>query len=271
MKKSVIIALALFGILLAACSGAQAPAPAAPAGVTTDLGGREVRIAVENAYPPFNRIDADTNEGVGWDYDTWREICDRLNCTPVFVEAAWDGLFEAMSFGEYDVAADGITIKWSRAGLVDFSDPYMNIGQVILVRVDETDITGEDALVSMEEKLVGVQIGTTNEEAALKLVSADRLRSFDTFDLPVLALISGDVDAVVIDTVAAVGFMDENPGEMKIAGDPITSGELLGFAYPPKSDLLVAVNWALQEMQNDGTLDQLCMTWIQAKCDASAE
>jgi ABC-type amino acid transport substrate-binding protein len=173
--------------------------------------------------------------------------------------------------GEYDVAADGITIKHSRAALVDFSDPYMNIGQVILVRADEAEITGEEALVSMEQKIVGVQIGTTNEEAALKLVAADRLRSYDTFDLPVLALISGDVDAVVIDTVAAVGFMEENPGDLAIAGDPITSGELLGFAYPPKSDILVSVNWALQEMQNDGTLDELCMEWIKAKCDASAE
>jgi polar amino acid transport system substrate-binding protein len=266
MKKLVVVA-ALLGIILSACAGGGAPA--APAGgAVDDLGGREVRIAVEDAYPPFNYIDEESGESVGWDYDAWREICERVNCTPVFVLAAWDGLFEALSVGEYDVAADGITIKVSRSALVDFSDPYMNIGQVILVRVDETEVTGQDALVSMEDKLVGVQIGTTNEEAALKIVAEDRVKSYDTFDLPVVALMTGDIDAVVIDTVSAVGFMDVNPGKLKVA-EPITSGELLGFAFPPKSEILVSVNWALQEMQNDGTLDELCMNWIKAKCDAS--
>ncbi|MBU0702747.1 MAG: transporter substrate-binding domain-containing protein, partial [Chloroflexi bacterium] len=53
-----------------------------------DLGGLEVNIAVENAYPPFNYIDEATNEAMGWDYDACRAICEILNCTPVFVEAA---------------------------------------------------------------------------------------------------------------------------------------------------------------------------------------
>jgi|Deesub1362A_J573_1020465.scaffolds.fasta_scaffold04089_1 polar amino acid transport system substrate-binding protein len=263
-----IVTAALLALVLGAC--AQAAPSAGPAGVTTDLGGREIRIAVENAYPPFNSIDPDTGEGIGWDYDVWREICERLNCTPVFVEAAWDGLFEAMAAGEYDVAADGITLKLERAKKVDFSDPYMNIGQVILVRADETDISDKDSLISLTEKKIGVQIGTTNEAVALDLVGADRVSSFDTFDLPVEALKSGDVDAVIIDMPSAVGFMEANPGKLKIAGPPITSGELLAFVFPPLSDLIAPVNWAMQQMFADGTLDELCMKWTANVCDAAA-
>jgi polar amino acid transport system substrate-binding protein len=266
MKRLAVFTLIILtGFILSACAADTGPAAPA-AGVTNDLGGAEVRIAVENAYPPFNYIDIDTNEGIGWDYDVWREICDRINCTPVFVEAAWDGLFEAMAAEEYDVAADGITIKVVRTDRVAFSNPYMNIGQVILVRVDETDITDKKALVDQEDKIVGVQLATTNEFVAIDLVGEERIRSFDTFDTPVLALISGDVDAVVIDTVSAVGFMDANPGAMKIA-DQVTSGELLGFAYPHMSELIVPVNWAMKEMFADGRMDALCVKWVGIKCD----
>ncbi len=60
-------------------------------------------VAVENAYQPFNFRDEATGEGAGWDYDTVREICKRINCTPEFKEAAWDGIFAAMAAGEYDM------------------------------------------------------------------------------------------------------------------------------------------------------------------------
>jgi polar amino acid transport system substrate-binding protein len=265
MKYKVLAGLLVFAFVLAGCAGEMTPA-APSGGVTNDLGGRDVRIAVENAYPPFNWIDADTNEGVGWDYDVWREICERINCNPVFVEAAWDGLFEAMAAEEYDVAADGITIKIERTDRVAFSNPYMNIGQVILVRIDEKEIDSEDALEDMTEKIVGTQIGTTNEIVAIDLVGEERVRSFDTFDAPVLALLSVDVDAVIIDTVAAAGFMLENPDKMKIA-DQITSGELLGFAFPHMSELIVPVNWAMQQMFAEGRMDALCVKWAGQKCD----
>jgi polar amino acid transport system substrate-binding protein len=267
MIRKALLILFAFSFILSACADDTSDAEEVS---LTDLAGREIRIAVENAYPPFNYIDAVTNEGIGWDYDAWREICDRLNCEPVFVESAWDGLFEAMAAEEYDVAADGITIKIGRTTRVAFSDPYMNIGQVIMVRADEQDITDEDSLVDQEDKIVGVQLGTTNEFVAIDLVGEARVSSFDTFDLPVVALKSGDIDAVVIDTVAAGGFMGENPGDMKIV-DQITSGELLGFAFPHESTLIVSVNWAMKEMVSDGRMDALCVKWIGAKCDPTIE
>ena len=75
-----------------------------------DLGGRTVTVAVENAYMPFNVIDEETGEAVGWDYDTLGLICELVNCVPEFVETSWEGMIVAVSNGEYDMAADGITI-----------------------------------------------------------------------------------------------------------------------------------------------------------------
>jgi ABC-type phosphate/phosphonate transport system substrate-binding protein len=105
-----------------------------------DLGGQTVTVAVENLYPPFNSIDEASGEAIGWDYDTVREICNRINCTPEFKETAWDGIFPAMQAGEYDWLADGVTITDERAQIVDYSIPYVTIGQVLLVRSEPSDI-----------------------------------------------------------------------------------------------------------------------------------
>jgi len=98
------------------------PATAAPQGLP-DLGGREIRIAVENAYNPFNFIDPATGEAVGYDYDLFNEACQRLNCKPTFVQTAWDAIVAVMGGqgqAEFDIAADGITITEERAQKVDF-------------------------------------------------------------------------------------------------------------------------------------------------------
>ena len=66
----------LFSMALAACSGGDTDQPSTSDDIM-DLGGKTVTVAVENAYPPFNFIDEDTNEAVGWDYDAVTEICER--------------------------------------------------------------------------------------------------------------------------------------------------------------------------------------------------
>jgi polar amino acid transport system substrate-binding protein len=223
-------------------------------------------MAVENAYPPFNYIDEATNEAVGWDYDVGRAICEKLNCTPVFVEAAWEGLFEAMAAGEYDVAFDGITITLARSLKVDYSDPYVEYGQVLLVRADDdrAELADEESFTA-SDLTISTQIGTTNEYTAMKLFGEERVVSFDTFDMPVVALIAGDVDSVIIDEVAAIGFMGENPGQMKVAFS-VTSGELLALVFTPLSDLAEPFNWAMQEMFADGTMDEICQKWLLRPC-----
>jgi len=237
----------------------EAPtATEAAAGALPDLGGKAITVAVENAYPPFNSIDKNTNQGVGWDYDTVAEICKRLNCVPNFKQAAWDGIFPAMQAGEFDMLADGVTITDERKKIVDFSIPYVTIGQTLLVRADETRTL--DQIKADPKALVSTQIGTTNEIVAKENFPPARVKSYEDFGAAVLAVISGDVDGCVIDNVSATGFMNENVGKLKILAQ-ITSNEQLGFVFPPKSDLRAAVDAALQSMIADGTLETLNKKW----------
>ncbi|MEW5988036.1 MAG: transporter substrate-binding domain-containing protein [Chloroflexota bacterium] len=291
MKHRTLFALIslLVVVFLAACGGAtQEPAatePAAepttavaeptpePAGGLPDLGGKEIRIAVENAYNPFNFIDAATGEAVGYDYDIFEELCARLNCTPVFVETSWDAMVAVMggqgNFDTFDVGADGITITEERAQHVDFSNPYIQLSQVMLVRIGEDRFASAEELAANAELLVGTQPGTTNYDTAVEVVGEERIRAFDQFGLAVQALINGDVDAVIMDNVAGLGYVGANPDKVEIIGEPLTSEEL-GFIFPKGSELRDQVNAALAEMDADGTLDALFEKWFATEPEEEA-
>ena len=287
MKKSTWIfsLLIIVVFILASCAppATEAPAPEPPAAEPVeqvepvaeetetpeepvtgfpDLGGKSITVAVEDAYPPFNYVDEDSGESIGWDYDVVAEICNRINCVPEFKVSSWDGIFPAMEAGEYDMLADGVTITEERDKIIDYSIPYVTIGQVLLVNADET--ASVEDMKANPEALIGTQIGTTNEIVAKKNFLEEQVQSFEDFGAATLALMAGDVDGVVLDTVAAVGFMGENPGKMKVAGT-LTSDEQLGFVFPPDSELTAAVNAALKAMMADGTLEELNKKWGLSK------
>jgi polar amino acid transport system substrate-binding protein len=270
-RISVILLGTLFSAMLAAC-GAAAPAAAptaapaaggAAASGLPDLGGREVTVAVENAYPPFNYINPQTGKGEGWDYDAWNEICKRLNCVPVYTEASWEGLIQAVANKQFDVAADGITITEERAQQVDFSDGYIAVNQRLLVRVDEARFANMDEFVA-GEFLLGTQTGTTNYEKAVELLPENRIQAFEQFPFAVAALINGDVDGVLLDETAGQGYLGTNAEAVKLVGDPLTSDQL-GFIFPKGSDLVAPVNAALASMRADGTLDALAKKYFSAE------
>jgi len=263
MQKArfILYTLVLGALVFSACGGGAdlgrgGRCLGSAADAIVDLDCREVTVAIENAYLPFNYIDEVTGDAGGWDYDAWEDICTRLHCTPIFTEAAWDGMIQAVSDGQFDAAADGITITPDRAEIVDFSIGYVSIEQRLLVRLDETRISAIEDIVADESLRLGTQTGTTNYETALKFLPADRIQAFEQFPFAVQALIAGEVDAVIIDEVAGQGYIGENSDQLKLVG-PSLSSDQLGFIFPKGSDLVDPVNQALQAMMDDGKLNEL--------------
>lgn len=268
-----IAALLAFTLLAAACGddsdGDDDAAPAAGdgdaagesvecevGGELVDLGGREVTIAVENAYLPFNYIDADTGEAAGWDYDAIDHMAGLLNFEPVYETFAWEPMIQAVADGQFDMAADGITITDERAEVVDFSDGYINIEQRLLVQVGEDRFADADELAEDDSLTIGSQTGTTNYDTAVELVGEDSVQAFEQFGFAVQALIAGDVDAVIMDETAGQGYVGENADDVEIVGPSISSDEL-GFIFPKDSDLVCPINEAIAEMKADGTMEAL--------------
>lgn len=287
MKSSLkmIVLLVLAVLVLSACSGqasttapaatnAPADAATAPSAETTaapasqqgclgsadtalvDLNCREITIAVENAYLPFNYIMVSTGEAGGWDYEAFTEICTRLHCTPKFVETAWDSLIQSVSAGQIDVGADGITITDERKQTADFSTGYVQIQQRLLVRKGETRFSSIEDFAKNADLLLGTQVNTTNYQTATKYLPETRIKAFDQFPFAIQALLAGDVDAVIIDEVVGLGYQGENADQLELIGESISS-DALGFVFQKGSDLVDPINQALEAMQADGTLDAL--------------
>ncbi len=221
-----------------------------------DLKCREVTIAVENAYIPFNYVIASTGQAGGWDYDAWTDICTRLHCIPVFQEASWDSLIQSVAAGQYDVGADGVTITADRAQEVDFSQGYINIQQRLLVRKGETRFDSLESFVADPSLIMGAQSNTTNYESVRSVLPEDRIRAFEQMPFVIKSLVAGDVDAVIIDEVVGMGYAGDSADTLEMIG-PAISSDALGFLFPKGSELLEPVNQAIDAMRADGALDSL--------------
>lgn len=265
-KSNIIVVSFIIGtLILTACSGANAEAAkgipqfkclGSADKAVVDLKCRDVSVAVENAYLPFNYIDSKTNTAGGWDYEVMQEICTRLHCKPVFQEVSWDAMIQSVADGLYDVAADGITINDEREKIVDFSMGYINIQQRLLVRKGENRFASIEEMVANPDLVLGTQSGTTNMETALKFLPEAQTRGFEQFPFAIQALISSDIDAVILDEVIGLGYMGENADKVELVGPSIESNQL-GFVFPTGSVLVEPFNKAIQSMMDDGFLTKV--------------
>lgn len=228
----------------------------------TDLGGAEIIIAEDNAWPPFAYIDKETKEPKGFDYEFFDEICKRINCKPVFKEFAWEGLFEAGIAGEWDVTCWGATLTLERSKIIDWSDPIMEYGEIILVRKDSPKFSNAEEL-EASAAILAATTGSTEAMYSVNLVGEDRVILLETDDMPVVALISGDVDALIYDETAAMGVLMEYGDELEISGR-VSTGLFIALPMSPASPYQVAINHAINEMWADGTMDTLQKKWFPA-------
>ncbi|NDJ52719.1 MAG: amino acid ABC transporter substrate-binding protein, partial [Chloroflexi bacterium] len=236
--------------------------------IIVDLECREILIAIENQYLPFNYILAETNEPSGWDYEAWREICQRLNCIPIYSNIAWDNTIQAVADGQFDVGANGITLTENRRTIVDFSDGYINVEQRLLARMGETRFDDMNAFVANDSLIMGAQNATTNFDTALNYLPIGRLEPFESFSDAIGALLARQVDAVIVDEIAGQGYVGEGADQLELVG-PSLSTDQLGFIFPRGSDLVEPVNVALADMRSDGTLDQLATRYFGADFDVT--
>jgi len=230
-----------------------------------DLGGQEIVVVTENAYPPLQFIDGDGN-AVGWEYDAMAEVAARLNATITYENISWDAMIPAVSEGQFDIGMTGITIREDRAEIVDFSTKYMTSEMVMLVRGDEERFSDAASFAADDDLLVAAQPGTTPFYVAVyDVLDADeanpRIQLFETFGAGVQALRNGDVDLVLTDGTAGNGYVDASDGGLKIVGEKLGT-EDFGFIFPKGSDLVAPINAAIADMEADGTIDALNTRWF---------
>ncbi|HHX65393.1 MAG TPA: basic amino acid ABC transporter substrate-binding protein [Chloroflexi bacterium] len=268
---ALITVLMVVGLILTAC-GPQTPAETDPVAADpedaqpapADETGLTVVIATDAAFPPMEFVD-ENRDIVGFDIDMMDAIAAEMGFEVEYKNTAWDGIFAGLESGDYNAILSSVTINEDRLEVYDFSDPYINAGQAVVVRADETEIGGHEDLAG---KTVGAQIGTTG---ALAIEGMDdvTLKEYDTIDLALLDLTSGNVDAVVVDTPVAADFAlasDQFEGQLKIVGEAFTD-EFYGVVVRKgeMGDFLSLFNEGLGRIQADGTYDEIYARWISGE------
>jgi polar amino acid transport system substrate-binding protein len=210
----------------------------------------KLTVGTDAPYPPFE-IGQPPNIS-GYDIAVMDAIAEQLGLPAEYTDTAFDTIFRDVAAGQYDTAAAASTITPARQKTVNFSDPYYEAQQALLV-LEGSDIASVDDL---SGKIVGAQDGTTGEVYANDETDAGEVRGFPEGPDATSALISGQVDAVIIDQPVAADAV-EKQGGVEIV-EEIPTDELYGFAIAKENSALVkAVNGALQTLKDDGTLTEL--------------
>jgi len=220
----------------------------------------KIVVATDATWPPMEYVD-ENREIVGYDIDLMKAIAEEAGLEVEFKNVAWDGIFAGLAAGEYDAVISSVTITDERRENYDFSDPYINAGQIVVVRT-ESDITGPNDLAG---HIVGAQISTTGAFAIQEMDGAE-LKEYDEVGLAFEDLVAGRIDAVVCDTPVAADFAlqrDEYKAVLKIVGDPFTDEYYGILVQKGNDDLLAKINAGLDAVQEKGLDKQFEETWLR--------
>ncbi|MFC1476161.1 basic amino acid ABC transporter substrate-binding protein [Candidatus Zixiibacteriota bacterium] len=215
------------------------------------------RVGTDATYPPFETVDTDIGEVVGFDIDLISAICTKYEVQPEFIITPFDGIVPGLTTKKYDAIISAFTITPERARQVLFSDPYYDAGQMIAVPLDDTVTVGLDDL---EGKQLGCQLGTTGERMAHRVPGAE-IFSYESIGAAFLDLENGRLDAVINDEPTSRIIVAQRKSA-KLVGKRL-SDEQYGIAVR-KSDstLAMKINTALIILAEDGTIDSLKGKWF---------
>ena len=209
-------------------------------------------VGTDAPYPPFEIGTPDSPDFGGYDIDVMNAIAEDLGLEVEYTNTGFGTIFRDTANGLFDTAAAASTITAAREKTVDFTDPYYEAQQALLV-AEGSDIASVDDLGGV---IVGAQDGTTGEAYANDETDASEVRGLPQGPDAISALITGQVEAVIIDQPVAADAVETEEG-LEIA-EEITTNELYGFAVAPDNDgLREAMNESLATLKEDGTLDDL--------------
>ena len=208
-------------------------------------------VATNAEFQPFEYMDS--NQIVGIDVDISNQIAKDMGVTLQISNMNFDSVVTSVITGKADLGVAGLSKTPDRAKSVDFSEAYYDASQVIIVRKDNTDITGKDTL---KGKKVAVQKGTTGDKLATDIVGDANMTRFNATTDAISALNDKKVDAVVIDSFPAKVFVKQNTG-LQIVGSPLTSEQYCIAVRKGNTKLLQAVNKSIEKLKSSGQLDKI--------------
>jgi polar amino acid transport system substrate-binding protein len=224
----------------------------------------KITIATDATWPPMEMVDTNKNI-VGFDIDLMNAAAKAGGFTVEFRNTAWDGIFAGLENGKYDAVMSSVTITDERKKTMDFSVPYINAGQILVVKSETQGVTTLDDL---KGKTIGAQIGTTGAFEIEKVKAADNIteKTYDEIGLAIADLANGRIAAVVCDNPTAAQYALQNDtykGKLKIVGDRFTE-EYYGVAVKKgNAKVLDLINAGLKKVLDSGDNKAIEDKWLK--------
>lgn len=263
MKKLISLILVAVMLLTFAACGAKTDADTASkadndSGLTTIVDGK-LTMGTNATFPPYEYTD-DKGNIVGIDAEIAKAVADKLGLELVIKDMEFDSLLTAVQSNSIDVVFAGLTVNDERKQAVDFSVTYAQGVQVIIVPED-SKITDLDGLSTAK---IGVQTGTTGDIYCTDEFGQENVKQFANGALAVAALANKQIDCVVIDNEPAKAFVAANKG-LKILETEYAVEDYAAAISKKNPELKAAIDKAMKELKEDGTIDKIIAKYIKAE------
>ena len=245
------------------------------------LRGGELRIGLEVGYMPFEMIDKrsglrqkEIRHGgfrrkgrqlslIGFDIDVGIEMAKALEVKPVFVDTLWPSIIPALQLGRFDIIFGGMSVTEARKKLVDFADPFMTVGQTVLLNAKHKNNVKSYKDLNDAKFVVVSKPGTTGEEAVQRLIPKATYETADTEIEGAMRVLKGTADAFVYDFPFNAVFSAMHPSDQLIFLDEPFTKEPIAWAIRKNDpDFLKFLNAFLFRMKSDGRFDRIYHKWF---------
>ena len=257
-----ILGCSLAACILTGCGGASSTAAGSSADAATDwdyIANKGSMTIGMTLFDPMNYYDTDGTTLIGFDTELAQAVCKKLGVEAEFVEIDWNNRLMELDSKKIDCIWNGMTIMESMKDAMEFSIPYSTNYQAVVINQKNQDVYTD--LESMAKANIGVEAGSAGEAAvaADEFLSQGNAIAVAAQRDNLLELKSGTLDVAVIDAVmaqASVGEGTDFADLMLVPGIELSKEEY-GVGFRKGSDTAAKVNAALQELANEGFLEEL--------------
>ena len=256
LKKltAMILAASMSLTVLAGCGGSGDTASEGSA--AAEKKGDVVIVGTNPTFEPFEYQDESGNM-TGFDLDLMAAIGEDQGFDVEFKSLEFDALVGAITTGNIDVVASGMSITPERLKSVAFADPYMDASLGIMVAAD-SDIASKEDLAG---KALGAQIGTTGADEVNAMKDDGTIadaKILDNYNTCIQELLNGGIDAIIIDIPVAQAFMAKQGDKVKLVGEPYVA-DYYGLAVKKdNTELQEKLNKGLANLIENGKFEELC-------------
>lgn len=265
MKKMVLAILVIAAMVMVGVSAYAADIELAKKSTLEDILKRgELRVGFEAGYMPFEMTDKN-GTFVGFDVDVAKEMAKAMGVKFVPVNTQWDGIIPSLITNKFDIIMSGMTVTQERNLKINFADPYIIIGQTILINKKHEGKVKSYKDLNDPKYVVTSKLGTTGEEASKRMIPKCTYKSFETETEAALEVVNGKADAYVYDKPNCVVFMaQQGAGKLVFLDEPFTYEPLAWAINKGDPDFLNWLNNFIRQIKNDGRYDTIYNKWIKS-------